>query len=852
MFGFGFVRVYSSRTTMSDAQTLLANYAGGSESAFRDLVTSYVDLVFSTAFRLVDGDRPLAEDVTQTVFLDLARAAKTLPRNSMLGGWLHRHTCFVAAKARRGERRRQERERQAVEINMLNSDSGSHLAELAPMLDEAINQLGAEDRAAIVLRFFERRDFRAVGRAVGTSEDGARMRVNRALAKLHELLTQKGASLTAAALGAGLATEAVRAAPAGLGASVAAASLAGAPATAWPAGALGRCAALLGGYKLASVALVALAAALIGGYLALRPPGGGGDRIGPSAGPLPSREGPPGFVAAPATPGRPGFSSPGPSAVGLDEAKRELRALLERPEQRVNYPPQELLRALRRFGNQTVEAVPILLERLEVADFETQKWALHGLKQLLGSTAGEPRVPADSRAQALAMARLRLSALFRSETQPIDLRRLALETLVLPANAGEPDLAQKAMMDKSMAAHLATNKDSKEFSFDFEIPERHDPGEPLQPETLADIVAVLLSTNRDSERFRFEVLDGHVFPHVRAFPDEGQLIHDALVPLVEEGDAHQQLLAAFGLAGIPGDRPPQVVGILVRGLEPREENGVIDEGYCYRAADALGMLGPLARDAVPALLKFADEMESREHSSPSTMRRAERMRQRYGAGPNAGILKAACRIQPELRAQYPDIDRQLKGEEAPRVVRGSVRARVVRDLGAALADAEMGSDRLNFLVGQVKEAPDPKEKRKELLTQLLTLWGNAPPKQRDAIAKAMSAIQSVPDPVEETKEPKPPPVTLDGLVLEAIGVLAPNQTTNRLRLYELFDQWQAYYASHPAESSVSGPRFRELSESIEQIDPDFHAKWLEEVLRVNPNLDRVVNGKDGSPADPVR
>lgn len=62
---------------MSDAQTLLANYAGGSESAFRDLVTSYVDLVFSTAFRLVDGDRPLAEDVTQTVFLDLARAAKT-------------------------------------------------------------------------------------------------------------------------------------------------------------------------------------------------------------------------------------------------------------------------------------------------------------------------------------------------------------------------------------------------------------------------------------------------------------------------------------------------------------------------------------------------------------------------------------------------------------------------------------------------------------------------------------------------------------------------------------------------------------------------------------------------------
>ena len=154
--------------------------------------------------------------------------------------------------------------------------------------------------------------------------------------------------------------------------------------------------------------------------------------------------------------------------------------------------------------------------------------------------------------------------------------------------------------------------------------------------------------------------------------------------------------------------------------------------------------------------------------------------------------------------------------------------------------------------GRSRTTRTPKQKRSELLTQLLALWGSAPPKQRDAIVKAMSAIQSVPDPVEATKEPKPPSVTLDGLRLEAIGVLAPNQTTNRLRLYELFDQWQAYYASHPAESAVSGPRFRELSESIEQIDPDFHAKWLKEVLRVNPNLDRVVKGKDESPADPVR
>ncbi len=49
------------------------------------------------------------------------------------------------------------------------------------ILDEAIDQLGSEDRTAILLRFYEQRDFRSVGAALGGSEDAARMRVSRAL-----------------------------------------------------------------------------------------------------------------------------------------------------------------------------------------------------------------------------------------------------------------------------------------------------------------------------------------------------------------------------------------------------------------------------------------------------------------------------------------------------------------------------------------------------------------------------------------------------------------------------------------------------------------------------------------------
>jgi hypothetical protein len=101
---------------------------------------------------------------------------------------------------------------------------------VAPLLDDAINELGPEDRTAILLRFFELQEFRAVGEIMGSNEDAARMRVNRALAKLHEMLAQRGVVLSAAALGTALAAEAVTAAPSGMVASVAATALGGAAA----------------------------------------------------------------------------------------------------------------------------------------------------------------------------------------------------------------------------------------------------------------------------------------------------------------------------------------------------------------------------------------------------------------------------------------------------------------------------------------------------------------------------------------------------------------------------------------------------------------------------------------------
>ncbi len=202
---------------MSGTQTLLLEYSNGdSERAFRELVSCYINFVFSTALRIVGGDRPLAEDVTQAVFTDLARKALTLPKDVQLGGWLHRHTCFVARKTLRRERRRIAREKQALEFHRVEDYTAANLAQLSLVLDEVINDLGQEDRQLIALRFFEEMDYRAIGETLGTSEDAARMRVSRAIDKMGALLKRRGIVLAAAGISFVLSGKLATAAPSGL------------------------------------------------------------------------------------------------------------------------------------------------------------------------------------------------------------------------------------------------------------------------------------------------------------------------------------------------------------------------------------------------------------------------------------------------------------------------------------------------------------------------------------------------------------------------------------------------------------------------------------------------------------
>jgi RNA polymerase sigma factor (sigma-70 family) len=180
--------------TVGDWELLQAYVASRSETAFAELVRRHLNWVYSTALRQV-GDRHLAEDVAQAVFVLLARRSADLRPGTLLGGWLFRTTRFVAGHALRSELRRKNREAMACTMsNDLNAADSSETIwpQLAPHLDQAVANLSAVERSAILLRFYEQLPLRDVGERLGISEDAAKKRVGRALEKLRTVLEQRG------------------------------------------------------------------------------------------------------------------------------------------------------------------------------------------------------------------------------------------------------------------------------------------------------------------------------------------------------------------------------------------------------------------------------------------------------------------------------------------------------------------------------------------------------------------------------------------------------------------------------------------------------------------------------------
>ena len=209
----------------TDDSALLRQYVeNNSDEAFAALVTRHINLVYSVALRRVANPHH-AEEITHAVFIILARKAASLRHDKALSSWLFQATRLTAGNFIRSEIRRHRREEEAYMQSVLNETATEVWPKIAPLLDDAVAGLREKDRQAIVLRFYEGRNLREVGLALGASEAAAEKRVNRALEKLRTFFTKRGVSSTTAILAGMISANSVHAAPVGLAKTISAVAI---------------------------------------------------------------------------------------------------------------------------------------------------------------------------------------------------------------------------------------------------------------------------------------------------------------------------------------------------------------------------------------------------------------------------------------------------------------------------------------------------------------------------------------------------------------------------------------------------------------------------------------------------
>ncbi len=143
------------RTARSDAQ-LLAAYAGGDQSAARELTAAHAPRVLAMARRLLGGDMAEAEDVAQEAMLRLWKFAPDWRAGeARISTWLYRVTanlCTDRLRRRRGVALDEAPEPEDPAPAVIEAlERGDRVR----ALEAALAQLPDRQRAAVVLRHLE-------------------------------------------------------------------------------------------------------------------------------------------------------------------------------------------------------------------------------------------------------------------------------------------------------------------------------------------------------------------------------------------------------------------------------------------------------------------------------------------------------------------------------------------------------------------------------------------------------------------------------------------------------------------------------------------------------------------------
>jgi RNA polymerase sigma-70 factor (ECF subfamily) len=182
----------------ADIEIYEALQRGDQEAAFRRLVRQYGEVVHTVSYRLLK-DRARAEDVMQETFMKAYDTIDTLHDPKRLGAWLRSIAWNKSIDILRAEKRAH-----AHQTELAQQTAGDDAAPVVEaltsheerrMLQECLDALPHEKRAAVLGRFFAHLEYGQLAAATGEKTDTVRIRVGRAMSDLRECLERKGVKL---------------------------------------------------------------------------------------------------------------------------------------------------------------------------------------------------------------------------------------------------------------------------------------------------------------------------------------------------------------------------------------------------------------------------------------------------------------------------------------------------------------------------------------------------------------------------------------------------------------------------------------------------------------------------------
>jgi RNA polymerase sigma-70 factor, ECF subfamily len=164
------------------AGAVIERAAAGDEVAFARIVAAHHEDMARIAF-LVSGDLVVAADAEQAAWAIAWRRLGTLRDTARLKPWLMSVAANEARQIMRSQRRRTVRELTVGPATSSDPDRSAFI-DLANALDD----LDHRDRTLLGLRFIAELDSEAIGRELGLSASGVRVRLHRLLGRLRKEL----------------------------------------------------------------------------------------------------------------------------------------------------------------------------------------------------------------------------------------------------------------------------------------------------------------------------------------------------------------------------------------------------------------------------------------------------------------------------------------------------------------------------------------------------------------------------------------------------------------------------------------------------------------------------------------